>query len=180
MAVLVEAISVIVRSGALEHFSGGWTAFRAGIPNRTFCSDRELLRIGFMHPADVEAYVKELEGGGITYLANGAAQDLVVVDQMGGFAAPCSWAEFGLIEIAPHETVAACRLKDSASIEVAVPQDWRWEDSMSATFGFVPTGSEASLTKIDQIGGVEEYSSPLSDRPVYVGRTRRLEDPDQG
>ena len=38
MAVLVEALSVIVRRDAIEsRFSGGWPKFLSSIPNSTLC-----------------------------------------------------------------------------------------------------------------------------------------------
>ena len=55
MAVLVEAISVIVRAAAIhQKYPGGWEAFKRIIPNQTLCADNELVRIGFMTPDDVE------------------------------------------------------------------------------------------------------------------------------
>jgi hypothetical protein len=54
MAVLVEAISVLVRHDAiLRRFKGGWSAFCSLIPNAAWCHDDALSRIGFMTPSDV-------------------------------------------------------------------------------------------------------------------------------
>ncbi len=65
MAVLVEAISVIVRRDAVNlRFSGGWREFLAIVPNSTLCSDEDLARVGFMSPLDIEAFVAFLERGG--------------------------------------------------------------------------------------------------------------------
>jgi hypothetical protein len=45
MAVLVEAISVIIKRTAIdEKWPGGWEAFVRDVPNRTLCFDR-LLRV---------------------------------------------------------------------------------------------------------------------------------------
>ena len=63
MAVLVEALSVIVRRDAIvRKYRGGWQEFLQHVPNNTFCTDDELARVGFMHPKDVEAYVTHLVG----------------------------------------------------------------------------------------------------------------------
>jgi hypothetical protein len=49
MAVLVEALSVIVRREAIvRKDSGGWSAFVAAVSNETFCADSELVRVGFI------------------------------------------------------------------------------------------------------------------------------------
>jgi hypothetical protein len=43
MAVLIEAISVVVRLGAIfERFPKAWESFKAAVPNGTLCSDNEL------------------------------------------------------------------------------------------------------------------------------------------
>ena len=57
MAVLVEGISVIVRRDAIESkYDGGWDTFVDNVPNATLCADDEIARVGFMGPADVEAF----------------------------------------------------------------------------------------------------------------------------
>lgn len=173
MTVLVEGISVVIRASALDRFPGGWIAFKATVPNRTLCADSELIRVGFMHPADVESYVRELEQLGLRYLVDGAAQDIVVVDQLHGFAVPCEWAEAGHVEVSPGRRVAACRLKDSDVPQLVTPDGWTWETSLSASFGFVPSDAESSLIKVSEKDGKEEYTSPLTEGPVYVGRTKK-------
>ena len=101
MAVLVEAISVIIRVDAIEaRHAGGFDAFEAAIPNETACSDGELVRVGFMAPADVEAYVGALTAKGLRYVADGVAHDIVVVDQQRGPLVRCEWLEAGRLYLA--------------------------------------------------------------------------------
>ena len=50
------------------------------MPTRTLCADGSLARVGFMSPADTKIYVDGLEQKGLTYLRDGKAVDLVVVD----------------------------------------------------------------------------------------------------
>jgi hypothetical protein len=51
MAVLVEAISVVVRRDAIDRsFEGGWMAFVSRVPNATLCTDNQLARVDFMDP----------------------------------------------------------------------------------------------------------------------------------
>ena len=53
MAVLVEAISVIVRVDSInEKFPGGWIGFKDHVPNQTLCADNELARVGFIKALD--------------------------------------------------------------------------------------------------------------------------------
>ena len=82
MAVLVEAISVIVWRDAIDkQFQGGWREFENVVPNRSLCADDELARVGFMSPPEVETFVRSLEKSGLTFVRNGQAVDIVVVDQ---------------------------------------------------------------------------------------------------
>src|ERR1700684_3709117 len=98
MAVLVEAISVVVRADAIaERLDGGWEAFVSLVPNQTLCEDGELARVGFMHPDDTKAFVGSLGAKGLIYIEGGKAMDLVVVDQQRGPLASADWIEFGSV-----------------------------------------------------------------------------------
>ncbi len=53
MAVLVEALSIVVKLSSIElKYEGGWEAFKDAVPNTTLCWDDELTRVGFMVPSD--------------------------------------------------------------------------------------------------------------------------------
>lgn len=72
MAVLVEAISIIIKAEAINDcYPGGWLQFEANPPNKTLCADRELIRVGFMIPDDVSAFIESLSEFGIQYLVDG-------------------------------------------------------------------------------------------------------------
>ncbi len=73
MAVLVEAISVVVRIDAIrKKLIGGWSRFEKLVPNPTLCSDGELARVGFLGPDETKAFIDELVSlqlrGQFTYL----------------------------------------------------------------------------------------------------------------
>ena len=96
MSVLAEAISVIVPVSVLEQkYPGGAVQYARDCPNRTFCFDDHLTRMGFMAPTDVSVYVDHLVKLGLTYLCAGKAIDFVVVDQNYGPTTPCDWIEGG-------------------------------------------------------------------------------------
>jgi hypothetical protein len=177
MAVLVEAISVVVRADALlQAFHQDWAAFVRSVPNKTMCADGELVRVGFMVPADVEQYVTALGTRGLVYVDRGAAKDLVVVDQLRGPACPCRWAEFGNIELDgdPQRRVAACRLKGSTSHTLMKPEGWQFEGSLSQTYGFVPTQqADRGLRFLRSEDQLDVYFNELTGKEVYVGRTAR-------
>ena len=174
MAVLIEAISVVVRADALLRAFGDWRLFKAQVPNDTLCADGELARVGFMTPEDVEAYVKLLTGAGLVFAENGHAKDIVVVDQQRGPTSPCTWIEFGHVSLDrdPAKKVAACRFKGSTSMQIVRPEGWQYEGSLSASFGFVPSGAEnKSLEFLGRENGLDVYLNKLTGKKVYIGRT---------
>ena len=126
MAVLVEAISVIVRRPAIaERFNGGWPAFQRAIPNATGCYDDDLARVGFMTPADVEAFVSELEAGGLIFRREGKAGDFAVVDQLRGPTVPAPWLEVAKVELfEPKLTVCAGWLAGQKLDGIAIPSSF--------------------------------------------------------
>lgn len=171
MAVLCEAISVIVRADRAIAAFGSFEAFKQIAPNDTLVTDAELMRIGFMVPDDVKRFVDLLEQEGLQYVRDGKAIDVVVVDQMRGPAAPCEWLEFGKIGIAGGK-VSAAGFKGSTSTQLFTPEGWKFEGSLSQTFGFVPKDQEdRSLRFIRHEDGLDVYFNPLTGWEIFVGRT---------
>ena len=139
MAVLIEAISVVVRSEPLlDRFGNDWERFKNEVPNQTLCADGEIVRVGFMVPIDVQRFVEGLERHGLQYLREGRSVDLVVVDQIRGPMVPCDWIEFGHVSVGSgrQNRVAVCRLKGSLATQVVMPEGWQFESSLSASHGF--------------------------------------------
>ena len=175
MAVLVEAISVLIKRSAVdEKYSGGWDAFVQDVPNRTFCADSLLARVGFMSPDDVETYIIDLEKKGFIYIEGGEAVELVLVDQQRGFAAKCNWAEFMYVNLDGDKSkrVAACKAIEGPDDPLITPDGWEYEGSLSQTFGFIPTGHlDKSLKFLRHENGLDVYLNTLTGKEVYIGRT---------
>ncbi len=172
MAVLVEGISVIVRRAAIDaHFPGGWNGFARNAPNRTLCADADLARVGFMSPDDVKSFVQDLERHGLKFSDGKLAVDLVVVDQVMGPTIPCSWVEFGSVQLKDGK-VSACQLAGSRDRNVACPVGWKYSGSLSEKFGFVPNGAMSETMKfLRRENGVDVYLDLTSGKEVYMGRT---------
>ncbi len=175
MAVLVEAISVIVQRSTIEDkYPGGWETFVSDAPNATLCADGHLVRLGFMTPADVKDYVSSLDGHGIKYIEDEKAQEVVVVDEIRGPAVACSWLEFGHVNLGEDSSrrVSVCRWRGDSENQLATPLNWVYDRSLSRSWGFVPTGQEhKSLTFIQRRGGSDVYLDQVTGREVFVGRT---------
>lgn len=151
MAVLVEAISVIVRRDAITRsFAGGWRAFYLAVPNNTFCADDEVVRVGFLAPEAVGQFLDALQAGGLTWMVDGKCADIAVVDQQRGPMAPCDWLEFAKLPFGKDGgRVSACWLFDEprvgagihmrgARLDLQTPPGWVFEGSMSQKFTFIP------------------------------------------
>jgi hypothetical protein len=173
--VLVEGISVIIKRKVIEEkFPGGWEVFVEDVPNKTLCADDEIARVGFMTPADVEGYVNHLSAFGFQYLAEDGVMDLVVVDQLHGFAAKCDWCEIGHANIGNNQSaqVTACRVTGSKITKLVCPEGWKFEESLSQTYDFVPNGElEKSLKFLRHENGLNVYLNQLTGKKVYIGRT---------
>lgn len=175
MAVLAEAISVVVKISSIQQrLNGGWDTFERIVPNSTLCADNEIARVGFMHPDDARQFVQELEALGLVYLLDGMARDIAVVDQQRGLMIDCDWIDFGTVSFGGGQTpvVKGCRLKGSILRELITPEGWNFEGSLSQTFGFVRTSSGKAEIR-NSPDGIDEMQSPLSAKPLYVGRPYR-------
>lgn len=147
MAVLVEALSVIVRRDSIDSYmTGGWSKFVDLVPNQTMCTDEELVRVGFMTPADVEDFVFQLERHGLqfhygdvkTQIERGLRNsgDIVVIDQIRGPTTQCDWIEFGAFTLEGEDVkIPSCwlfkapRLASglhfkSKQMTIATPENW--------------------------------------------------------
>ena len=151
MAVLVEGISVLIRKDSIQNkISGGDASFRRLIPNSTFCEDDQLARVGFLNPADVESFVDELENAGLTFMEDGRPSDIAICDQQRGLTTECDWLEFGRLSMEDGKVGAAWMFEgksiaagihmSSKNMELATPLGWRFKDSLSEKFQFVPDG----------------------------------------
>lgn len=172
MAVLVEAISIIVRRGAIEQrFPGGWHGFLGSVPNETLCSDQDLARVGFMCPEDVGTYATSLEEAGLVFRRDGHAVDFAVVDQLRGPTVPAPWLEFGKIEIRGVR-ISACWLAGQSPKEIALPEGWTYENSLSGQTLFVETDKfHGRLEFLRHADGLDVYRDLTTGKEVFLGRS---------
>ena len=155
MAVLCEAISVVVRLDSIDaYFKGGWLSFKDKTPNATMCSDGELVRVGFLSPDQVEEFIGQLESGGLQFSPKSGwknlfgskrtINDIVVVDQHQGPTMPCPWIEFGKFDIDGHK-ISMCWLFEGerlvpgmhfkeGQLNLAAPDGWSPSNTASITF----------------------------------------------
>lgn len=179
MAVLVEAISIVIRARALEaKYPGGWLAFEANPPNRTLCADDELVRVGFMDPREVASFIEDLKRHGLVFAADAEDSDFVVIDQNRGPTTACAWVEALRVSLdeAGARRVTVARLKGSTSNQFITPDGWSYETSLYAADSFVPTGDPAGrLRYLRTADGLDVFWDDVRKREVFkpaLGGTR--------
>ena len=68
--------------------------------------------------------------------------------------------------------MATCRLVDSDLMEIVTPEGWEYENSLSSSYGFVPTEyADKGLKYLRHENGTDVYLNPVTGEEVYVGRT---------
>jgi len=172
MAVLVEVFSVVIRREAIEaRFNGGMEAFLRTIPSAAVCGDGGLIRVGFMDPRDVDAYVERLEAEGLTSCHEEMAIDLAVVHQDQGPAMSVPWLEFKKIETGGMR-LSICWLAGNEPGRIAVPQDWTYETSASNSGArFVNAALVGDRLKfLRRENSVDVYLDLQTNEELYSGR----------
>ena len=171
MSVLIEAISVVVKKGAIEErFPGGPSSFAENAPNQTCCDDGSLIRVGFMAPQDAQDFVGQLEACGLVYLQNGRPQDIVVVDQIRGPMVECEWVRLARIQNDDGGIVVACLIDDESPERVAVPTGWKFVGSLSQRHTFVASDEiDDRLESVSSDSGVSAFRDRETGEKVFMG-----------
>jgi hypothetical protein len=128
MAVLLFDSAVVIRADRLDRlYPGGLAAFSISHEDDRFCCDGELASVGFASPREAWALVRSLQEDGLVPFREGEAADLACMTADAGGVVPCGWIEFGRFEggLPSLRGVAACRLLDGTSVELALPIDFQ-------------------------------------------------------
>lgn len=104
MAVLIEAINIVVNNNAIIKDRNIEEQFLKNVPSQTYCSDGLLHRFGFMDQISINNYIHYLTKDlGLTYLdENNKAIDFVVVDMLEGPTTDCDWIRFKRAKLFDH------------------------------------------------------------------------------
>ena len=172
MAVLIEALNVIVKVSVLEaRYPGGLDAYIADCPNRTFCRDDRLTRVGFMHPHDVEMFLTILGNRSLVLFDADGWRDVAVVDQHAAAPTmPCDWLAIGPCD---DGLLGAWALDpDQGPGDLWVPAGWQAEGSISRSCGYVPLDEQHQRVRYERTeGGNDVYTDLETGKLGYVGRT---------
>jgi hypothetical protein len=185
MAVLVEAISVIVRRDRISlKYAGGWTAFVNDVPNASLCLDESIARVGFMDGQDVDAFIRHLERRGLHFMGQDRALDFTVVDQQRGIMRDCDWLEFAKIDYCDKGKIAVCWFFNGPrmgyglhmkgrTMEIAMPDGWQYDGSLSQQCTFLNDDQMAQrLEYLRSEDKVDVYLDTETGKEVYLGRSQ--------
>ena len=193
MAVLCEAMSVIIRCDSIEaYYAGGRRTFDTDIPNNTVCTDNELVRVGFMVPDHLVQYVETLQARGLQFDPPPAwwslwnsnplpldpnfvrkVDDIVVVDQHRGSTSPCDWVEFRKLQfVSDGLTVSMCSFVGGKEIsdgsEMAVPNGWTLEQAKSMRFQGPFEDAATKLEFLRKQDTLNVYRDIESGKEVFI------------
>jgi hypothetical protein len=166
MSVLIEVLNVIVRRATLDvKYPGGVIGYERDRPNRTYCTDDHLTKVGFMAQEDVKKFVTHLEGFGLVHLTDNLCVDIVVVDQLRGPTAPCPWLEGGIIA----DGYGAVWLRGEEPGAIAVPRGWT--PPRPGEMVCIPEAEiEGRLFPLTREGAVDVVLDLKNTRELYRGR----------
>jgi Tetratricopeptide repeat len=169
MAVLIEAINVVIQLETLrERYPGGIEAYQDACPNRSFCADDHLARVGFLQPSEMERFAGKLEEIGLVAIKDGACADFAIVDQVQGPIAPCSWFEWGR----HADGFNLCWLAGTKPGSVVVPQGWTLEDSLNID-AIVPRDASRDRDGLEFVREGDEldvFRDPETGKEVYMSK----------
>lgn len=163
MAVVIEAITIVVRRDAVRRaFGGDEAAFEALAPNRSGRKDAHLHALGFMDHRDAAAFVtRALEPRGLAWARGEEAIDLTIVDQFTGLQHYTSWLEVGQYPV-EGGAVTAAWLKGTGPGALSTHAGWNLQGYMGL-----------ARTPIAEMGAWQEVPS---DHPGQ----RAILDPETG
>ncbi len=190
MAIIVEAISIIIKDSALQReFRNGYTEVIDTMPNATYVYDRFLHKVSFMSPLDVEAYVSLLQKRGLKFIKEGEFVDIAVVDMLKGPTAKCSWLgfsrkkhfegmsqftrsneDFSLVWYNALPGVYGIPCDKNGRIDIVAPPYWTPDNAMDG-FTFIPIDKlDSQLITLSKEDRIEKYWYAGSGDILYVAR----------
>jgi len=174
MAVLIEAISVVIRLETIvAKYRGGVEQYVRDCPNSTLCMDKDIVRVGFMTTSDAIDFVKGLEKDGFRCVTDGEYDEIAIVDQFEGFFRPCDWLEFTNSAGGKNiERISACKIKGAPIDYISKPEGWNYETSISKRAMYVDADEFAARTTfLQRKGNVYFYLDKLTGEEVCFQRT---------
>jgi hypothetical protein len=169
MSVLVECFNVVVRRAEIEsRYPGGLAGYSADCPNQTLCADSHLVRVGFMHKADIgEFCLRVLSRAGVASSLSGRPEDasiaeasVAIVEQDHGPWHSCPWLSYARRD----DGLCLCWLSAEPPGDLAVPRGWT--PPAPGTFAHLPGPHPAVPAGARSVRVYRGRTYPASDLPA--------------
>ena len=161
MGVSCRGYSVIVRNTVVDvGLVGGVDTYKRLCPNRTFCTDGFICRVGFMNLNDAKSFVSEVTNSAL--LERGSIGDFAIVDPELGILPRPDWLVFGKYQGVP----TAC-LAGTEHVNLFIPESEL--DSKMEAISFKDL--RESYDFVEAKDNVEHYVHKVTGRHMYIGRT---------
>ena len=169
MAVLIEAENVVIRNATAERIlPGGLPAYEKQCPNRTFCTDGQISRVGFMTRADAVAYIDHLAALGFSRPTAAGSPEVALVGEVGGLAFPCDWLQLGQMSLGSNGKMKFAWLRGADVTSVVAPPGWKPAQT-------TPLSAER-LAELEYLGTkdhLDVYRDRKTGQLSYVARTQQ-------
>lgn len=164
MGVCCQAYSVIVRNTIIEErMVGGMDEYKKLCPNRTFCTDGFICRVGFMYLVDAKNFVSAVVGSNMLNASSG--NEFVIVDPALGSLPKPDWLTFG-----KYKEIPIVCLKGTEQAKILIPQN----ELNSECEAISIKDLKESYDLVDVEDNVEHYVHKMTGRDSYIGRTEDL------
>lgn len=161
MGVSCRGYSVIVRNAVVaDGLVGGVDTYKRLCPNRSFCTDGFICRVGFMTLNDAKSFVSEVTNSAL--FKRGSIEDFAIVDPGLGILPWPDWLVSGKSQGVP----IAC-LVGTEHVHHFIPESEL--DSKMEAISF--NDLRESYEFVEAQDNVEHYVHKVTGRHMYIGRT---------
>jgi len=129
MAVLIEGYSIVInKSQALKNQKALDTlgSVEGTLHPTAICSDKDLLRIGFLDLKQANEFLAALEGGGLV-----PSEDMAMLTQFGEQEVSCDWLTVQFTKLKDGTLICLANKASTGAINsIAMPKGWSLELSL--------------------------------------------------
>jgi hypothetical protein len=172
MGVLIEAENVVICNTTVEQrLPGGLAEYERRCPNRTFCTDGRICRVGFMSADDIREYITGLGRLGFAPPSSGGSAEIAWINSHVGFMFLCDWLQLGEVNVGDKKTQVAW-LDGADPGPMIAPPGWK-----PGEIYFAPWQDLDRFEYLRTEETLEVYRDKITGELTYLGRTQRDSQP---
>lgn len=172
---IADGYSLIIRnSSIMNSFEGGFESFMSALPNRTFCSDGQISRIGYMVYLDLKKHAEFLMEKGLR-----PGTDFLSFHMLTGPITQADWLKYSRYQCFndSDKVFTVCWLSEDyggSPVDeqvLAFPEGFSPEKSLNAEDVINPDEINKRFELLSKKDGLYVFWDKLQNREVFVGRT---------